>query len=75
MNSDSIVRHIEESMCECLTYAKKAHGNTSEFTMFMTRAQRWQVILSDYMSEQEARERFLQAYHDILGQKRAFTRD
>jgi hypothetical protein len=75
MNSDSIVRHIEESMCECLTYAKKAGGNTNEFTMFITRARRWQVMLSDYMSEQEAQGCFLQAYHDILGQKRAFTRD
>jgi 3-hydroxyisobutyrate dehydrogenase-like beta-hydroxyacid dehydrogenase len=75
MNSDSIVRHIEESMCECLTYAKKAGGNPDKFTMFMTRARRWQVMLSDYMSEQEAQGRFLQAYRDILGQKRAFTRN
>jgi len=53
-------------MRECLMYAKKARGNTKEFNTFIARARRWQGMLQDYVSDQEARKLFLQAYRDIL---------
>lgn len=66
MNSDTVVCNICESMRECLIDAKKARGNAGEFNTFMTRARRWQMLLLDYMSGQEARQLFLQAYNDIF---------
>ena len=66
MNSEKAVQNICESMRDCLRYAKKARGNTKEFNTFIARARRWQEMLQDYMSSQEARTLFLQAYRDIL---------
>lgn len=64
MNTETVVRNIDESMRDCLRYAKKAHPN--ERRAFMERARRWQVLLTDYMTDQEARARYLQAYNDIF---------
>lgn len=74
MNSESVVRNICESMRECLMDAKKARGNAREFNVFITRARRWQEMLEDYVTAQEARKLFLQAYNDVFSISRRNSR-
>lgn len=66
MNTETVVRNIDESMRDCLRYAKKARGHPGEFKEFIKRARRWQALLTDYMTDQEARARYQQAYNDIF---------
>jgi hypothetical protein len=66
MQSDSVIRNLDEAMRDCLHYAKKARNNPNEFKIFIERARRWQAEIAMYASEQEARRRFLAAYHEIM---------
>ena len=66
MNAETVIHNIDESMRDCLRYAKQARGNPGEFKRFIEQARRWRDLLTDYLSDEEARARYLQAYNDIF---------